>query len=278
MLNKNVVVIDSDTIGKRRGSIFREFASLPDVKIFSFDDKNDEITERMSDGRWRVRKDKDIEFLLCMIHAGDAKAMNKVRARYRVWLSGEEGIDKRCSPKEDKIWRAISAPVSLIPEEAQEIFEYVISGCIGEKPSCFFPPRPKFLPALSILCQGYLATNSKSPDPLVQKALNEMGWSTFKNPSIQTDLSGKKSETKKRSWWLDPFDIDCRKSNKEIHRQIDKIHDQIVKEWNVPKHGEVCSCIKELTDALKKTILIEDEAPPIVANAYLAISHRLAKE
>ncbi|MEI6430299.1 MAG: hypothetical protein WCO45_18240, partial [Pseudanabaena sp. ELA607] len=117
---------------------------------------------------------------------------------------------------------------------------------------------------------------------VVEVALEQMGWNTFKNSIhyakiIHTDLSKKKSETQKRSWWLEPFDIDCSKfSDEEILTEINKIRDQIVKEWNEQKYGKVCSCINELIDALKKTIPIED--PTIVANAYLAISHRLAQE
>ena len=139
------------------------------------------------------------------------------------------------------------------------------------------PIQTDYLSSLSILCQGYLATNSKSIDPLVQKALDKMGWNSIDYAAIiHTDLADEESKTRPRSWWLEPFDIDCSETDAEIHRQIDKIHEQVKKEWSVPKHGEVCSCINELINALKNSTSIDD--PTIVANAYLAISHRLTHE
>ncbi len=151
----------------------------------------------------------------------------------------------------------------ITTEEWEQIYELIDGDSFTDHE--IHPIEPVYLSALSILCQGYLATNSNSPDPLVQEALEEMGWNTFKNSSIQTDLSDKESETKKKDWWLEPF----------TPKTIDDIHKQIVKEWNKNQYSKTCDHVYYLLQALKQNTI---EDPTIVANAYLAISDSLAHE
>ncbi len=117
------------------------------------------------------------------------------------------------------------------------------------------------LSALSILCQGYLATNSKSEDKKVNEALDQMGW----NKDIHPDISNKKSETQETSWWLEPFD----------NETVDAIIAKLKKEWHGGKDGEIPKSVTELLKRIEQDKL---QDPVIVANAYLAIAARLETE
>lgn len=262
---KIVIVDPQDNSLERRANMVNAFTQLPNVQVTKYK-KSDSNTE---------------DVFLCIIHCGDNDLKDTVRAKWRIWYGGLEGKDNRAENGEYKIWRGISSDNCLTQEEAAQIIDFLFRDALGDIPECFFAPIPTLssISALSILCQGYLATNSESNNERVKVALKQMGWDTFKDSSndaktIHTDLSKKNEETKQRCWWLEPFDINCKQPETEIRRQIDEVYEQIKKEWNVSKYGEVCSCIGELRDALKKSTSIDD--PNIVANAYLAISHRLA--
>jgi hypothetical protein len=216
---------------------------------------------------------------------------------------------------EDWITRSINLDTAITQSEAEDIIKYA-NHCQRNDKENYTKPLilsqlsfPIYLCSLSILAQGYLISHCRLQEGsfninesydsvnyslitnrviLVQKkisdgdhelnkndvmkiALEQMGWNTFRDSSnyaeiIHTDISEKKSDTEKTSWWLELF----------APKTIDEIHDQIVKEWNELKYGKVCRCIDELIDAFKNSTTIDD--PIIVANAYLAISNRLAQE
>jgi hypothetical protein len=134
----------------------------------------------------------------------------------------------------------------------------------------FFSVYPEFLLSFSILCQGYLATNSDSDYVAVKKALTKMGWDYFKDSDnhaaiIHADILNKKSETKKRSWWLEPFE----------NISVDEISNKVHKEWDALESNiDYAAVGKLLTELEQETI----KNPAIVANAYLAITARLEKE
>jgi len=122
----------------------------------------------------------------------------------------------------------------------------------------------EYLPSLSILCQGYLATNSKSVDKKVKEALDQMGW----NKEIHPDISNKKLETQKTSWWLEPFD----------NEPVDAIIAKVKKEWHGGKDGEIPNSVTEFLKRIEQDKLQYPDSTAIVANAYLAISARLETE
>jgi len=151
------------------------------------------------------------------------------------------------------------------------------------------------LSALSLLCQGYLATNSKLADDIdsdndpVNEALTKMGWNAFKNSGdyaaiVYADLLTKEKaeKTQDTNWWLSSFDKRAETAENLEQALDDKIRKAIVKEisnkvqkeWGEQDpnicHKDVCNFFIELE---KETI----ENPDIVARAYLAISKRLEK-
>lgn len=148
----------------------------------------------------------------------------------------------------------------ITTEEWEQIYELIDGDSFTNHE--IQPIQLDYLSALSILCQGYLANNSDSENVIVKVALKAMGWDA---EIIHIDLSDKKSETKKKDWWLEPFTPET----------IDEIYKQIVNEWNKNQYSKTCDHVYYLLQALKQETI---EDPTIVANAYLAISHRLAHE
>ncbi|MBD2179293.1 hypothetical protein H6F42_20425 [Pseudanabaena sp. FACHB-1998] len=131
----------------------------------------------------------------------------------------------------------------------------------------------EILPALSILCQGYLAVHTDFDNHEVTTALEKMGWIDFNNSSeyssiISQDVLNKKSVVQQISWWLYPF----AEMNLQGSSILDEIKKKIEKEWNEKKCGKVCDCILQLLDLLKGKNL---EDPLIVARAYVSIANRL---
>jgi len=71
----------------------------------------------------------------------------------------------------------------------------------------------QILPALAILCQGYLAihaANGEEENDLLKPALNQMGWFDLGDDreKIDESLSKNKEQVKSANWWLAPFGLD----------------------------------------------------------------------
>lgn len=116
------------------------------------------------------------------------------------------------------------------------------------------------LSAISILCQGYLATNSKSENDTVKNALTKMGWNLQNHP----DISSKKTDAQQTSWWLEPFN----------NVSIDKIMEKSKNEWDERNHGKIPKSVIDLLESFRQKTL-QDSV--IVANAYIAICDRLTE-
>jgi hypothetical protein len=126
-------------------------------------------------------------------------------------------------------------------------------------------PRREKLIALAILCQGYLAVHAarvptiQSRAPVVEHALNQMGWSK----RVSCDLVGDGFDVVYTAdWWSSPFGS----SKSEVERAI-------AKESGLDNISEARD-LSKLIDAIYRggdTRITED----IVANAYCAIAMTL---
>jgi len=261
----NILVID--VTDKNRGKANTlAFNELEGIDVYFYNG-----SKTVKSPAWEVEVRLPNKINLVFLHDTDVSAFNNfVRKGMSfdtvIRYTGAEGL---YSVPTNEIWiqqRAITSASPLLTSEAKSILQWLNIGQPEDSiPDILSCRTEYYASAISILCQGYLATNSKSTNPLVQKALEEMGWSTFKSPNIHTDLSDKESETKQTSWWLEPFSP----------MTIDEIHKQIVKEWNKNQYSKPCDRVCQLLQALKQDTI---EDPTIVANAYLAISERLTQE
>lgn len=155
---------------------------------------------------------------------------------------------------------------------------------------CFRKAGLEFLPALSILCQGYLAVHAdpetKNPEldsseddetiVLVKKALNEdyMNWGSVDAEMLGEEMQNDAGRCKLRldarriSWWNDVFAGET------------DVLGVVQKEWNPSDGDEDWSKVEALVRLFR---LAEDDGPEkdvppaIVAKAYCAIHARLAR-
>jgi lambda repressor-like predicted transcriptional regulator len=147
----------------------------------------------------------------------------------------------------------------------------------------------QLLPALLILCQGYLAVHAmyKGPDTLdwrpedIKSALDEMGWNalisrTASRESMKpSDLSNQKQNVRKQSWWLQAFDV--LDGSQEINPGRWKtFKDDLTREWIRGTNAGIPTELNTLLDMLGSKG-IEITPPTVVADAYRAVAQNLAK-
>jgi len=116
----------------------------------------------------------------------------------------------------------------------------------------------KILPALSILCQGYLAVHSDVD--AAQSALDHMGWSDDLMPD-RLDLGAKRDEvTDPQNEWWQVFNGDLKKQAKE--------------EWERDPMGGW----RKVSDLIECISSVEDPGTETVAEAYCKLVERLGGE
>jgi hypothetical protein len=147
----------------------------------------------------------------------------------------------------------------------------------------------QLLPALVILCQGYLAVHAmcKGPDVLdwspedIRSALDEMGWNALVSrtasgePMKPLDLSNQKQNVRRQSWWLQAFDV--LDENQEMNPgRWGAFKDDLTREWIKGTNAGLPPELSTLLDLLGSKD-VEITPPRIVANAYCVIVQNLAK-
>jgi len=132
----------------------------------------------------------------------------------------------------------------------------------------------RYLPALTILCQGALAARSASVDThsdVVEEALDRMGWSDLPertrdnlspNPGLVEDDSG---------WWSDPFD------GSDLQEEVDAEWEETSSRsssgfQSASKREEDKNVVDRLISCIEKGKTPELDT---VAEVYLALARRL---
>ena len=140
----------------------------------------------------------------------------------------------------------------------------------------FIDEEPK-LPALAILCQGYLAihaeeigTEQDGQDPIFEQALNKMGWINFReanesiSSSIRRDLESKRNKVRQPRWWLETFGLLNEKDQTVLQHEWTQFKEAIKQELE----GKENQTIARLLAAMFNQEEITSE---IVAQAYCAM-------
>lgn len=149
----------------------------------------------------------------------------------------------------------------------------------------FIDEEPK-LPALGILCQGYLAIHAEAgeigneqdgKDQIFELALKKMGWLDFRKvndsirSSIRQDLEKKRNKVRQARWWLETFGLlheknqtllqdEWKQFEKAIQQELDEKVDQTIEKSH--------PTIARLLTAIRKQ---KEITPEIVAQAYCAM-------
>jgi hypothetical protein len=224
---------------------------------------NPESEEAIKDWTNRGWKSKIIGFSGGRVPA----ALTKLPIPQLEYLSGRQSIINLG-------WSAV--PVSF-SGDAQEIV------------ALLKPRKVELLPALAILCQGYLAVHAAYVGPSaadwsaeeISPALDQMGWSKLASgiadgqPLIRPDIGSEKDRVRERSWWLGIFDL--LDDRKQLKPDL----------WLAFKDSLSQECAKGsksgLPDGLSNLINTLEAgdgsvAPPvIVARAYSAIGQQLSR-
>ncbi len=206
------------------------------------------------------------------------------------------------------------APTQLLVNDWETVLNVLLDDAAvtllldGEDPqgvrALFVRETPQLLPALAVLCQGYLVVDAEYRGPKrgrhqqIDEALKEMGWSGTTAEGCRRLLPGdlrKEFETVRTTgWWNDPFGL-VTKDGDLVDERCREFRDAVVREWNakwlglMPKElrdltGAVCS-LKPRSDELDSEERLEPDerdqilaTPELVAEAYRAIARRLMKE
>jgi hypothetical protein len=152
-------------------------------------------------------------FDLVLLHDNDTEIWNDLQ---------KVGIESNCvlrytgdTPMQEKNWivaRPISGRDSAINvAEALELVKWTESG--SPRAECDLPSllrnrQESLLPAMAILCQGFLAVYAKDQasvaDQSVAEALRAMGWIPEKHAGL---VNEELQTVSKCGWWLDTFGL-----------------------------------------------------------------------
>lgn len=214
---------------------------------------------------------EDIPNYLCcvLVHSGDMKlwARNERKARKVFWFNkpGDPVVTKPDLP----ILRETSPFFDITLKDTKQILDYSL-GRRNEIPECCLPKYVKqVLPAIAILCQGYLATHFSHPSEasgVVRKALDKMGWTDFvekeKTNALAKEATVSAKDTNDPEWWQNVFDM-----------PNDKLVEKVEEEWDAE---ELPNEISELLEAIFGEAKLDDEeSAKKVAGAYLEIAKNL---
>lgn len=245
-------------------------------KVFVFTDSSFGF---MVDGGGRVYCGWDgvVEHVaVVLVHQGDSSVWRSQVAAHAVfWFdapgrpAGQEG-DFRIRRQTD----ASSFEVTV--DDAKEILAYG-RGERKELPSCCLPRRAdSCIPAIAILCQGYLAVFGKNAkeavEPEVQKALDRMGWNSTRHAAlVKVDFPSVAA----CCWWLQGLGVEPDEATSSPSKtglmSMGAFRVATAAEWGKdPMPTEVIA----LLDKLGKAEPIE--LPLLVARAYSAVAEHLS--
>jgi hypothetical protein len=154
--------------------------------------------------------------------------------------------------------------ISAFAEKGTALGLDIVDGRIPKQLRAFFGDTIyyEYLPALSILCQGWLSvywTLCPSPEGKADNLQKAVGFEDIP-PEYRSLLAGRREKTEAPAWW------ECL-PNEGLAEAI--LHELAAKEWS--EHGN----IKVLLDRMKAGIPLDREE--IVRNAFVEISEVLKR-
>jgi hypothetical protein len=235
--------------------------------------------------------------LIALRHIRDKQLVPDLAAYLTVYYGGNGGYDDDCpSDAQERIWRPVNpGSGTLTSDEANSLFSYVISKKIGKedvvRPSFLIePPVYDILPALAILCQGFLAVFAEqivSPiseySETLKLAFKLMGWSEIMHNHdpilllIRSKIIKGKENVTQVNWWLKVFNI----LDEELiisKEKMAKFKQKLEDEWEKTYAGKLPNQIEELFHLLStepRLNLTEDNVE-LVAKVYCLITQNLS--
>ena len=129
----------------------------------------------------------------------------------------------------------------------------------------------EYLPALTILCEGYLAAHAedKAYHAAISHALDLMEWTKFRESDrgrelIRGDLCDKQDVVRQPSWWLTMIQDTTKRES---------FYNDVQKEWEAVVGGEVPDALNRLLETILSAKTVEP--PKIVADAYCILGKEM---
>lgn len=128
----------------------------------------------------------------------------------------------------------------------------------------------RLLPALTILCQGYLAVhavNGEDDKELLEPALRQMGWFDLGDDreKISQVLKNKKDEVESAKWWLAPFGLDGSENSESKWKEFKK---NLKNEKKGAGKGDWITVDNFINNNMKNGEL---DSPGIIAKVYCSL-------
>lgn len=172
--------------------------------------------------------------------------------------------------------------------EALEIIAWLTSDKRGHSterlPDILQSPRViELLPAIAILCQGYLAVHAECPE--IEEALELMGWNNLSESNktaLIGNLKGQVETITAPQWWLEVFGLwDSAKERAAQDAEIwDQFEQKLKDEWQEDRYGCIDKSLLDpndssnsMIDTLRKNMFLS--SPGLIAEAYCALVKRL---
>jgi hypothetical protein len=208
--------------------------------------------------------------LLSLCHISDKNLVQDVNANLIVYYGGNGGEDSECPINAERIWRSVTE-ISGIPslEETRKLLEYARDPREINKPDLLVNPKIlQIMPALSILCQGYLAVH-----------VNHAEYASF----LSGDLVGKQQKVSKASWWLQGLDV-LDSTNNINQQKCSSLREKIENEWKRTSQNDLPPELDKFLGAIRLTKTVESMIEPqiittdVITAAYSAIANKLDEE
>lgn len=187
---------------------------------------------------------------------------------YRGQLEGPYSLERLKTHEELKpegCWEALNEKYKVIP-----IPYAITNGCeidwvAAVKEKVIKLLVVKYLPALSIMCQGFLATHRQAGvdgGADYKRALDMMGWDQLKDTAIVQNLNGKVGVVQSGSWWQDAIKEDEPEVRKNLAMEMRKD--------TLPKESRLAQLVEQI---YKPSASVDDVN--LVAGAFLEIAYKL---
>ena len=262
-----VVVIDSDR--DRGRSMICAFANCDCATVYLWRDGRGQL-------QMEGQEDALSHCVLLLWHVGDlAGTWPQIRAKLTVYYSGSGGnSDRFPTNTQERIWRSVNAAAAtpgssvLNPIEAQVLLSYAYNLTEGNQPAekpTVLRQESAYLPALALLCQGYLATYAKAHmtekdgnDSVMTAALDEMGWTGVHTQLTECPNWKQQRETvRSAGWWLDVFGAKA------------AVSQLVQQEWQNRENCALPPAVVALLEQIEAGVPIE--SPQLVADVFYAI-------
>ncbi len=191
----------------------------------------------------------------------------RIGASSKLILFGGTAVDPGWSshglPTLGNVAEPVDLPWSNVPRDFR--------GSADDLLQLLVPRNLDLLPALCILCQGYLAaTSGDAREDDVSRALDAMAWPAFeREPSGHQTIAtarGRCDVVQTARWWTTALSLP------QAPESVRRLRELVEAEWDEPRHGPLPEDLTSLLDAFQAD---ERIAQARVARVYLAISARL---